>query len=99
MTQQIQSKAIPYRFLIAPVGLVLFAFGWYRFSVVYLQGANLQLVQHNNYSVYVPFQQLSAYLQALRDFTYVAVAIALVMFLYFLARYIQFKRTMTKASP
>jgi len=84
--------------MIAPLGLLLFVVGWYRFSVVYIQGANLQLVQQNNYSVYVPFQQISAYLQALQEFTYVTAAIALVMFLYFFARFIQFKRT-TKAAP
>lgn len=86
-------KAFPYRFLIAPIGLLLFSLGWYRFSVVYIQGANLQLVDHNNYSVYVPFQQVSAYIQALQDFTYVTVAIAAMMFVYFLARFIQYKRT------
>jgi hypothetical protein len=92
-----QQKVFPYRFLIAPIALLLFAVGWYRFSVVYIQGANLQLVDHNNYSVYVPFQQISAYLQALREFTYVTVAIALIMFLYFLVRLIQFKRAMPKS--
>jgi len=90
--QNNQRRVFHYRFLIAPIVLLLFAVGWYRFSVVYIQGANLQLVDHNNYSVYVPFQQISAYLQAMRDFTYVTVALALIMFLYFLARFIQFKR-------
>ncbi len=91
--QNNQKKVFHYRFLIAPIVLLLFAVGWYRFSIVYIQGANLQLVDHNNYSVYVPFQQISAYLQAMRYFTYVTVALALIMFLYFLARFIQFKRT------
>ena len=99
MAQDTQKKALPRRFIIAPLGLLLFAVGWYRFSVVYIQGANLQLVQHNNYSVYVPFQQISAYLQALQDFTYVTASIALVMFLYFLARFIQFKRATSRTVP
>ncbi len=95
-SQDIQKKSFPRRFLIAPLVLLLFAVGWYRFSVVYIQGANLQLVQHNNYSVYVPLQQVSAYLQALQEFTYVTAAIALVMFLYFLVRFVQFKRTTSR---
>ena len=74
--QNNQKKVFHYRFLIAPIVLLLFAVGWYRFSIVYIQGANLQLVDHNNYSVYVPFQQISAYLQAMRYFTYVTVALA-----------------------
>ena len=88
----IESRTFPYRFLVAPLVLLGFALGWYQFSVVYIQGANAQLIQNGNYAVYVPVQQIQAYMGALREFTYATVAVALIMLLYFLVRFIQFKR-------
>ncbi len=89
------AQKIHYRFLIAPLVLLLFALGWYEFSAIYIQRANSQLVLNNNYAVYVPIQQLNAYMGALREFTYATSAIALIMFFYFLARFVQFKRSPT----
>lgn len=92
-TQLERKKAIPYRRLIAPLVVLLFAVGWYRFSEVYIQGANQQLIEHANLSVYVPLQQLNAYMTAVLDFTYLVVALSLVFFIYYLAKFLRFRIT------
>ncbi|MGI0091168.1 MAG: hypothetical protein ACREBS_05620 [Nitrososphaerales archaeon] len=89
---QKSTATFPYRFLVAPLVLLAFALCWYQFSVIYIQGANAQLVRNDNYAVYVPIQQIHAYLGALLEFTYLTVGVSLIMFAYFLVRYIQFKR-------
>lgn len=89
--QEQERKTLPKKNLIAPLGLLAFALVWYQFSVVYIQGANLQLVEHNNLSVYVPLQQLGAYMTAVLGFTYATVSIALILFSYNLVRFIQLR--------
>ena len=86
-----KNGVVPYRNLVAPLVLALFAVAWYQFSVVYIQGANLQLVQHNNLAVYVPIQQLRAYITALRNFTYVTVSAASVFFLYYVTKFFRLR--------
>jgi len=80
------SHRVSYSRLIAPIVLILFAVGWYQFSVVYIQGANDQLVANNNLAVYVPIQQVQGYLAALLDVTYITVAAGTIVFAYFLAK-------------
>ena len=75
-----------YARLIAPIVLVLFVVGWYQFSVVYIQGADNQLVANGNLAVYVPIQQVSGYLAALLDATYIAATAGLMTFAYYLVR-------------
>ncbi len=82
---------VSYGRLIAPVALVLFAVGWYQFSVVYIQGANAQLVASDNLSVYVSVQQIQGYLAALLDATYLVVSAGSIVFVYFLVKYWKFK--------
>ena len=86
-----KNKNFPYRFLIAPLVVLLFAIGWYRFSETYIQNANQQLVEHANLSVYVPLQQLSAYMTAVLDFTYLSVTLSLIFFSYYLAKFVRFR--------
>jgi hypothetical protein len=72
--------------LVAPVMLVLFALGWYQFSVVYIQAADNQLVASGNLAVYVTVQQIHGYLTALLYATYATVVLGTIAFLYNLAR-------------
>ncbi len=90
---KVQSTAQRFRYsrLVAPIILILFALGWYQFSVVYIQGANNQLVENDNLSVYVPVQQIHGYLVALLDATYIIVTIGLVLLAYNLVKFLQFR--------
>lgn len=83
--------------LVAPVVLILFTLGWYRFSVVYIQAANDQLVASNNLAVYVPIQQITGYLAALLDATYLIVGVSLVILAYNLVRFLQFRASRASA--
>jgi hypothetical protein len=90
--QKVEEKRdFPSRYLIAPLVVLLFSIGWYRFSEVYIQNANQQLVEHANLSVYVPLQQLSAYMTAVLDFTYLSVSLSLIFFFYYLAKFIRYR--------
>jgi len=80
-----------YSRLVAPLFLILFAVGWYQFSVAYIPSANNQLVANDNLSVYVPVQQIQGYLAALLDATYITVSAGLVMFAYYLVKLLRFK--------
>jgi hypothetical protein len=80
-----------YSRLIAPLFLILFAVGWYQFSVAYIPNANNQLVANDNLSVYVPVQQIQGYLAALLDATYITVSAGLVMFAYYLVKLLRFR--------
>ena len=82
-----------YNRLAAPVALILFAVGWYQFSVVYIQAANLQLIEGNDLSVYVPIQQVQAYLEVTQGATYLMASIGLAMFAYYLARFVRSRRS------
>lgn len=77
--------------LVAPIVLILFALGWYRFSVVYIQAANDQLVLHNNLAVYVPIQQVSGYLTALDDATEVIVLLGLLILTYNVVSFVRLR--------
>ena len=72
--------------LFAPLVLVAFAVFWYQFSLVYIQGADNQLVANDNLSVYVAVQQVSAYIQALRLATYATAAAGTLAFVYYLVK-------------
>jgi hypothetical protein len=72
--------------LFAPLVLVAFVVFWYQFSLVYIQGANNQLVANDNLSVYVTVQQVNAYLQALKLATYATVSAGTLAFLYYLVK-------------
>lgn len=80
-----------YSRLVAPVVLILFAVGWYRFSVVYIQGADDQLVAKNNLAVYVPIQQIQSYLTVLLDATILVVAIGLAILVYNILKFARFR--------
>jgi hypothetical protein len=88
-------EAIPRRFgygrLIAPIVLVLFVVGWYRFSLIYIQGANDQLVANDNLAVYVPVQQVHGYLVALLDGTYLTACAGMVVFSYYFVKFLRFR--------
>ncbi len=86
MTTQAVSTRESYLRLVAPIVLVLFVVGWYQFSLVYIQGADNQLVAGGNLGVYVPVQQVQGYLDALLYATYVGAALGLVVFFYNLAK-------------
>jgi hypothetical protein len=90
-------KSVPYGRLIAPVVLILFAVGWYQFSVVYIQRANDQLVANDDLSVYVPVQQVHGYLAALLDATYVVVALGALVLAYNALRYLR-RRTAVESA-
>jgi len=79
-------RRFSYAKLIAPLALVLFALGWYQFSIVYIQGADNQLVANGNLAVYVPVQQVNGYIAALLDATYITVSAGLIVFVYYLAK-------------
>jgi hypothetical protein len=99
MSARVTTKHFSYYRLIAPIALVLFAVGWYQFSVVYIQGADNQLVASDNLAVYVPIQQVQGYLAALLDATYLTVSAGLVVFAYHLVKLLRFKtRTLTEAA-
>jgi hypothetical protein len=83
------SHRAAYARLFAPLVLVVFAVFWYQFSLVYIQGANNQLVANDNLSVYVTVQQVSAYLEALRLATYATVAAGTLAFAYRLVKLIR----------
>jgi len=83
------TQRVTYSRLVAPIVLILFAVGWYQFSVVYIQGANDQLVANNNLAVYVPIQQVQGYLAALLEVTYLTVAAGLILFLYYLRKFLK----------
>ena len=83
--------------LIAPAVLILFTLGWYRFSVVYIQAANNQLVANNNLAVYVPIQQISGYLTALLDATYVVVAFGVIVLAYNLGKFLRFRASVRRS--
>ena len=76
--------------LVAPLILIAFAVLWYQFSVVYIQGADNQLVAKDNLSVYVTIQQVTAYLQALRLATYATGAVGALAFSYYLVKLLRF---------
>ncbi len=80
------AERFSYARLIAPIVLVLFVVGWYQFSVVYIQGADNQLVASGELAVYVPIQQVSGYLSALLDATYLAAAAGAITFAYYLTK-------------
>jgi hypothetical protein len=84
-------RKFSYSRLIAPIALILFAVGWYQFSVVYIPGADNQLVADGNLAVYVPVQQIQGYLAALLDATYLTVSVGLVMFAYYFVKLVRFK--------
>ena len=73
-----------------PLVLVLFAVGWYQFSVTYIQGADNQLVA-NNLAVYVPIQQVQGYLAALLGATYLTVSVGLIVFAYYLVKFLRIR--------
>ncbi len=75
-------RRLSYARFVAPLVLVLFVVGWYRFSVVYIQGANNQLVENGNLAVYVTVQQVQGYLGALLLATYVVAAAGMLAFAY-----------------
>jgi hypothetical protein len=77
--------------LVAPLILIAFAVLWYQFSVVYIQGADNQLVAKDNLSVYVTIQQVTAYLQALRLATYATAAVGALAFTYYLVKLLRFR--------
>jgi hypothetical protein len=91
MTAQSIARRFSYAKLIAPMVLVLFALGWYQFSIVYIQGADSQLVANGNLAVYVPVQQVNGYLAALLDATYITVAAGLFVFAYYLVKLLRIK--------
>jgi hypothetical protein len=80
---------IRYSRLIAPIVLILFAVGWYRFSAIYIQGADNQLVANNNLAVYVTIQQVQGYMAALLDATYFTVAVGAIMFAFYFVKYLK----------
>jgi hypothetical protein len=84
--------------LMAPLVLVLFVVGWYEFSLVYIRGADDQLVAAGNLSVYVPIQQVQGYLSALLDATYLAATAGLVVFAYRAAKLLRARSTV-RAGP
>ena len=79
-------RRLSYARIVAPLVLVLFVVGWYRFSVVYIQGANNQLVENGNLTVYVTVQQVQGYLSALLLATYVVAAAGMLAFAYSLLK-------------
>lgn len=81
-----KAQRVRYSKLVAPIVLVLFVIGWYQFSVVYIQGADNQLVAGDNLAVYVPIQQVQGYLSALLDAVYFAVSAGLLAFAYYFAK-------------
>jgi hypothetical protein len=91
MSIETTKRRFSYARLIAPIALILFAVGWYQFSVSYIPGANDQLVANDNLSVYVPVQQIQGYLSALVDATYFTVSIGLIMFAYYFVKLVRFK--------
>jgi hypothetical protein len=91
MTAPNTPRKFRYSRLIAPIALILFAIGWYQFSVVYIPGANSQLVANDNLAVYVPIQQIQGYLAALLDATYITVSVGLLMFAYYLVKLVRFR--------
>jgi heme/copper-type cytochrome/quinol oxidase subunit 1 len=82
---------VSYVRLVAPLLLIAFAVLWYEFSVVYIQGANNQLLAYNNLAVYVTLQQVSAYLQVLLITTYVTAAAGALAFAYYLVKLLRIR--------
>jgi hypothetical protein len=91
MTHESTARGFSYARLVAPVALILFAIGWYEYSVVYIQGADNQLVASGNLAVYVPVQQISGYLASLLDATYLVVAVGVVVLVYNAVKLVRFK--------
>jgi len=91
MSTQVTAQRFSYARLIAPIVLVLFVVGWYQFSIVYIQGADNQLVASGNLAVYVPIQQVNGYLAALLDATYIAASAGLIVFVYHLAKLLRIR--------
>jgi len=85
------ARKFNYSRLIAPIALIIFAVGWYEFSVVYIPNANNQLVANDNLAVYVPIQQIQGYLAALIDATYLTVSVGLIMFAYYFVKLLRFR--------
>jgi hypothetical protein len=81
-SSQADAPRFSYARLVAPLVLVLFVVGWYQFSVVYVQGADNQLVANDNLAVYVPIQQVQGYLAALLGATYITASAGLIAFAY-----------------
>jgi hypothetical protein len=91
MSTRVTSQKFSYGKLIAPIVLALFAVGWYQFSIVYIQGADNQLVANGNLAVYVPIQQVSGYLAALLDATYLTVSAGLIIFAYYAVKLLRIR--------
>jgi hypothetical protein len=89
MSTGVTTQQVSYSRLIAPIVLVLFAVGWYQFSAVYIQGADNQLVADNNLAVYVTVQQVQGYMAALLDATYFTVTVGLIMFAFYLVKFLR----------
>lgn len=86
-----EQRNFPLRRIVAPVVLVLFVLGWYRFSGAYIQTDDASLLAHGNYAVYVPIQQVAAYMQAVTWVSYAAVFAGLVMLWSGLVAYVERK--------
>ncbi|MEM3857655.1 MAG: hypothetical protein QXI37_04010 [Thermoprotei archaeon] len=91
VTASTAAEKFPLRRIVAPCVVIAFMLGWYRFSSVYIQTDDASLIAHGNYAVYVPIQQVSAYMQALGVVTYVIVYVCLIMLWTSLVRYVEFK--------
>jgi hypothetical protein len=91
MSTRAATQRFSYARLIAPVLLIVFAVGWYHFSVVYIPQANSQLVANDNLSVYVPVQQIQGYLAALLDATYLVISAGVILFAYNLAKLLRIR--------
>jgi|ECHhosMinimDraft_1075155.scaffolds.fasta_scaffold29678_2 hypothetical protein len=83
------NKGFPLRRIIAPIVLILFVLGWYRFSGAYIQTDDASLLAHGNYAVYVPVQQVSAYMQAVTWVSYAVVFGGLIMLWSGLVSYVE----------
>jgi len=92
MSTQATARRFSFARLVAPMALVLFALGWYQFSIVYIQGADSQLVANGNLAVYVPLQQVQGYLAALLDATYITVSAGLTVFAFYIVKLLRTKR-------
>ncbi|HUH99519.1 MAG TPA: hypothetical protein VLY65_00615 [Nitrososphaerales archaeon] len=89
MTTKPSAGRIGYARLLAPIVMVLFVVGWYEFSVVYIQGADNQLVANGNLAVYVPVQQVQGYLSALLYATYLAAAAGSIAFVHHASKFLR----------
>lgn len=86
MSEPAPARRVNYVRLLAPLVLVLLAVGWYEYSVVYIQGADDQLVSSGNLAVYVTVQQVQSYLVVLLPATIIVVALGIAAFAYNAAR-------------